>query len=115
MNRREFPARVKVAAYERSGGFCEACNGRLQVGRIHYDHRIPDALGGEPTYDNCAVLCTHCHAQKTTGEDVPRISKMKRQRAAHLGAKTTKRPMPGSRASGLKKHMDGRVTRRGEL
>jgi hypothetical protein len=45
---------------------------------------------------------------------VPRIAKMKRQRAAHLGAKTSKRPMPGSRASGLKKHMDGRVSKRGE-
>jgi len=113
MARREFTARVKVAAYERSGGFCEACSCRLQVGRIHYDHRIPDALGGEPTFENCAVLCTHCHSAKTTGEDVPRISKMKRQRAAHLGAKTTKRPMPGSRASGFKKKMNGEVVKRG--
>ena len=112
--RREFPARVKVAAYERSGGFCEACSCRLQIGRIHYDHVLPDALGGEPTFENCAVLCHACHAVKTTDEDVPRIAKMKRQRAAHLGAKTSKRPMPGSRASGLKKHMDGRVSKRGE-
>jgi 5-methylcytosine-specific restriction endonuclease McrA len=85
--RNEFKAKVKVAAYERSGGVCEECGARLQPGRIHYDHAIPDALGGEPTLANCAVLCTACHGVKTARQDVPQIAKMKRQRAAHIGAK----------------------------
>lgn len=112
MTRREFPARIKVAAYERSGGFCEHCSARLQPGRLHYDHRIPDALGGEPTFDNCQVLCTNCHAVKTTGEDVPRISKAKRQYASHIGARTSKRPLPGGRNSPFKRKMNGTVERR---
>jgi 5-methylcytosine-specific restriction endonuclease McrA len=112
--RREFPARVKVAAYERSGGFCEACSCRLQIGRIHYDHVLPDALGGEPTFENCAVLCHACHAVKTTGEDVPRISKMKRQRAAHLGARQSKTPMPFGKQSKFKRKLDGTIVKRGE-
>lgn len=107
--RREFPAKVKVAAYERSQGCCKGCGAVLHVGRFHYDHDIPDALGGEPVLSNCVVLCAPCHSAKTTGADVPRIAKTRRQRAAHIGAKTSKRPLPGSRASGIRKRMDGTV------
>lgn len=93
--RREFPARVKVAAYERAGGGCEECGSLLRVGKFHYDHVLPDALGGEPTLDNCAVLCSGCHAVKTARQDVPQIAKMKRQRINHISAKP-KRPWPGT-------------------
>lgn len=92
MTRREFPARVKVAAYERAGGGCEECGTPLRVGKTHYDHVLPDALGGEPTLENCAVLCSGCHGVKTARQDVPTIAKMKRQRAKHLGAKVSKWP-----------------------
>lgn len=85
--RREFTAKVKVAAYERAGGQCEACGAPLRPGHVHYDHVVPDALGGSPTIENCAVLCTACHGVKTTRQDVPQIAKMKRQRARHIGAK----------------------------
>jgi 5-methylcytosine-specific restriction protein A len=107
--RREFSARIKVAAYERSGGRCEGCGSVLHVGRFAYDHQIPDGLGGEPTLENCMVLCTGCHGAKTAGADVPRIAKMKRQKAKHLGAKTTARPLPGSKASGIRRRMNGTV------
>ena len=109
--RREFSAKTKVAAYERSQGRCEGCGAPLQVGRFHYDHVLPDALGGEPTLQNCEVLCRPCHDHKTHTGDVPRISKMKRQRAKHIGAKTTSRPLPGSRASGIRIRMNRRVER----
>lgn len=105
--RREFPTKVRLKAFARSGGFCETCRARLWVGHIHYDHVIPDALGGEPTYENCAVLCDGCHAEKTRTEDVPRIAKAKRQQAAHLGAKQSTKPLPGSKASGWRRRMNG--------
>ena len=85
--RREFPAKVKVAAFERCGEHCDGCGVRLTVGKIHYDHRIPDAMGGEPTLANCDVLCTPCHGLKTRRQDVPAIAKVKRVRAKHLGAR----------------------------
>lgn len=110
--RKEFKAKVKVAAYERSKGFCENCNSRLQVGRIHYDHILPCALGGEPTFENCAVLCAHCHGIKTTGEDVPRIAKTRRQRAAHLGATSSRNPLPCGRKSKWRKKLNGEVVPR---
>mgnify|MGYP001283912999 CR=1 FL=1 len=85
--RREFPAKVKAAAFERAKGHCEECTARLYPGKFLYDHQIPDALGGEPTLDNCVVRCSACHAVKTTKEDVPRIAKAVRQRQKHIGAR----------------------------
>src|SRR3546814_1057777 len=86
--RREFSARVRIAAYERCNGLCEDCTARLMVGAFHYDHRVPDALGGEPTLENCRVLCRACPGSKTAGQDVPQIAKAKRQEARHIGARS---------------------------
>ena len=85
--RRNFPDKVKAEAFERAKGRCQGCTAKLFVGKIHYDHRIPDAMGGEPTLENCDVLCTSCHSEKTTRLDVPAIAKVKRIRAAHIGAR----------------------------
>ncbi len=83
--RREFPTKVKVAAFERAKGHCEECGGRLFVGKFAYDHVIADACGGEPTLENCAVLCDACHGVKTPG-DATKAAKVKRIRAKHFGA-----------------------------
>ena len=76
--RREFSKTIKRDAFMRANGCCEMCGIRLTVGKIEYDHRIPDALGGEPTLDNCVVACKPCHAEKTGKRDIPRIAKTKR-------------------------------------
>jgi 5-methylcytosine-specific restriction endonuclease McrA len=94
MARQEFPAKVKALAFERAGGHCEQCTARLTVGKFHYDHVIPDALGGEPVLTNCAVLCTNCHGAKTHKGDVPRIAKAVRTNRKHINATRTKRPWP---------------------
>lgn len=110
MSRREFPAKVKAQAFDRAAGKCEGCGTRLCVGKFHYDHDLPDWLGGEPTLDNCRVLCLGCHGEKTAGRDVPIIAHSKRVKLRHIGAKApSRKPMPGSRASGIRKRMNGRV------
>lgn len=97
--RREFPPKVRVAAFERAGGVCEhrasgvRCSTKLRPGDLFYDHVIPDALGGEPTIENCQCLCKAHHDPKTREEDVPRIAKAKRQARNHIGARQ-KRPWP---------------------
>jgi 5-methylcytosine-specific restriction protein A len=125
--RREFSAKVRVAAFQRSGGFCEChrlvnvpgivpggCGARLEAGRINYEHIIPDNVGGEPTLDNCAVLTRTCWRIKTDGYDAPIVAKGRRRERAHIGAKTRSRNlMPGSKGSGWKRKMDGTVERRG--
>lgn len=85
--RREFSAKVLVAAFERAKDHCEGCGAFLFAGKFAYDHVIPDALGGEPTLSNCQVLCVACHGAKTAGADVPRIAKARRQHIKHIGAK----------------------------
>lgn len=104
MSRREFPAKVKIAAYDRANGNCENCTRELRTGDVHFDHRIPDALGGEPTLENCAVLCRSCHGAKTTKDDVPAIAKSKRVRRRHIGIKKP-RSIRGGRG------FDGRIIR----
>lgn len=86
-DRHEFPAKVMVEAFRRAGGRCEKCTAKLYVGKINYDHRIPDAMGGKPTLDNCDVLCVACHSIKTRTVDVPGIAKVKRVRGRHIGIK----------------------------
>lgn len=111
MSRREFPAKVKVAAFQRANGHCEKC-GTYIIAGAQYDHRIPDALGGEPTLENCVCLCAKCHRSKTSTVDVPMIAKAKRIEAKRVGAKKSKNPLPGSRATRWKRKIDGSVVRR---
>lgn len=85
--RREFSAKVKLQAWQRSGGVCECCGAKLFPGNVHYDHELPDALGGEPALENCRVLCRACHGMKTSKQDVPAIAKSNRNRRKHAGIK----------------------------
>lgn len=85
--RREFSKSVKRDAFLRANGNCELCGARLTVGKFAYDHRIPDALGGEPTLENCQVACSVCHGEKTSSRDIPAIAKTKRIRDHNIGIK----------------------------
>jgi 5-methylcytosine-specific restriction protein A len=112
--RREFHPKVMIAAWDRANGCCEQCKtGRkLLPGDIFYDHVIPDAMGGEPTLDNCQVLCRSHHDAKTHKTDVPQIAKAKRRQRNHIGVKKqSSRPMLGTKASGVRKRMNGTVER----
>ena len=87
--RREFPDKVRWKAFERALGCCELCKSgvKLLVNDIFYDHRIPDGLGGEPTLENCQVLCRSHHDAKTRKHDVPAIAKSKRIQRRRAGIK----------------------------
>lgn len=95
MSRREFPAKVKRDAAARANGHCEACTTRLPYGGFHYDHDLPDWLGGEPTLENCRVLCLTCHKLKTSKQDAPQIAKAKRQRDGAQNIKSRSRRFRG--------------------
>lgn len=123
MARREFSKEVKREALTRSGLRCEAdgplyglsegqrCCIPLSAG-VEFDHRISDALGGEPTLENCVAACPTCHAFKTATNDTPKAAKVKRQSDKDKGIKASpSRPLPGSRASGLRRRMNGTVER----
>jgi len=84
--RKEFSAKVKVAAFQRANGHCENCTSLLVVGKFAYDHDNPDGLTGEPTLANCRVLCNSCHGSKTK-KDVANIAKAKRRERGAAGIK----------------------------
>jgi 5-methylcytosine-specific restriction protein A len=80
MSRREFSVSVQKKAARRANGVCEGgCGLGLVNGQYNYDHDIPDGLGGEPTLENCRVLCLTCHRKKTHEQDNPRMQKADRQ------------------------------------
>jgi 5-methylcytosine-specific restriction protein A len=91
MSRREFSKPIKRDALKRAQGKCEnpTCGALFGV-KFHFDHVIADGLGGEPTLQNCAVLCYPCHDEKTRKHDVPLIAKVKRISDKHNGIKTTR-------------------------
>jgi 5-methylcytosine-specific restriction protein A len=111
MSRREFSRQTKRDAFLRANGSCEVCGARLSIGKFDYDHIIPDALGGEPTLENCSVSCKPCHSAKTGKQDIPAIAKTKRIRDRERGIRRPSR-FPGARTSRWKKKMDGSVVQR---
>jgi 5-methylcytosine-specific restriction endonuclease McrA len=112
MSRREFSRKTKAQAFARAEGKCEVCSARLAPGKFRYDHRIPDALGGEPTLENCVVQCVACDAPKTA-TDVARIRKADRQRDKHNRAyKPSLRPLPCGKRSPFRKKINGQVVPR---
>jgi 5-methylcytosine-specific restriction enzyme A len=108
--RREFSRTTKLAAWDRCKGFCESCHQKI-IGVAEYDHATPCALEGEPTLDNCVVLCARCHRIKTSRLDVPAIAKGKRIEKKRAGIKSG-RPWACSRKGKWKKRLDGTVVRR---
>ena len=112
MSRREFSKQVKRDALRRADKKCENSKcGALFGVKFHFDHVIADGLGGEPTLENCAVLCHACHNEKTRKHDVPLIAKTRRIQDRHLGIKKLSR-FPCSRNSRFKRKIDGTVVER---
>lgn len=92
-------------------GECSICQGKIVRQPWEVEHRIPIAMGGTNDFTNLDVVHEHCHKNKTR-RDVRDIARAVRVQAFNVGAKRSRNPMPGSKRSKFKKHMDGRVTLR---
>lgn len=117
MTRRNFPASVRKAAYERAQGRCEACGCDLTGKSWDCDHIRADALLGDPVLSNAAVLCVPCHrgpGGKTAG-DLKMLAKAKRQKLKHETGRSHRhyvRPIMSRGFTGWRK-FDGSAVRRG--
>lgn len=114
--RTEFPQSVRKAAFARACQttgvpHCEApgCGKLIRAGHLIFEHVQPDGLGGKPTIDNCKCYCDVCATKKTVEQDNPLMAKADRVLKATFGLKPNRRPMPGSKASGIRKRMNGTV------
>ena len=94
-------------------GRCASCTRKLGAGvPWQLDHVKPLIAGGENRETNLQPLCSTCHKAKTAG-DIQNKSIVYRKQLKHAGIKkATSRPIPGSKASGWKRKMDGSVVRR---
>ncbi len=125
-DRREFTPKIKLEAWKRCKGRCERCERKI-VGKLkpRYDHSTPDAVQDKSkplTSKDCQVLCNECDDTKTNVQawgpasrgDKTEIAKTYRIIEKQAGVKKRKgRPLPGTKASGMRKRMDGTVERWG--
>ena len=86
MPRRNFSPATKRAAHKRSAGNCESC-GLPHHNLVEYDHDREDTFGGEPTIENCVVMCVGCHKSKTK-KNVSIIAKSNRVRDKNHGIRS---------------------------
>lgn len=87
---------------------------RCQRMAEEFDHVTADALKRTKiiSIDEGLHVCKLHHDIKTNTNDKPKIAKAKRIDAERHGVRKQSRPMPGSKASGFRKRMDGTVERR---
>lgn len=106
------PDRVRLRVWERCEGRCGECGRKIGPADTWIiEHLVALANGGANRETNLGVTCGWCKPQKDRA-DIQITKHGRRVRERHLGINKTRRPIPGSKASGWKRRMDGTVERR---
>lgn len=109
------PDHVKLRIWDREAGRCYLTGRRLRAGEYDFEHVVAlanwtgDGHGNRES--NIRLAYRPAHREKTR-QDRKSKADSDRVRKKHVGITTSKNPMPGSRASGLRKRMDGTVEKR---
>lgn len=111
-DRRRPTQKQAEASLKRHKNCCAGCGMPLVAGLFQWDHIQDLQFGGDNADDQWQPLCTvspyRCHQKKTE-----RASKAAaKSRHIRYGKSRKSQPMPGSRGSQFKRHMDGTVSRR---
>lgn len=106
------PPHVRARIFKDHGGVCYLAKREIKSGEPwDLDHVIALINGGENRETNLAPALRDKHREKTKA-DVAEKSAAYHVAAKHIGISFRKgRPMPGSRASGLRRRMNGQVER----
>jgi 5-methylcytosine-specific restriction endonuclease McrA len=111
-DRIQFAPRVRERIFLREKGICHLCGLKIWPGEDwEVEHRDPLWAGGSAKEEDCGVAHVKCHKVKTAAESTQR-AKERRTRQKHIGAWRSKTPIPGSKRSRWKKHVDGTVSER---
>jgi 5-methylcytosine-specific restriction protein A len=106
------PPHVRLRVFLAFKRICQECFLKIENKRWICDHRTALINGGENRENNLGPIHETCDKTKTAA-DVALKSTVYHKAAKNAGISLRKgRPMPGSRASGLRKRMDGTVERR---
>ncbi|ANY79501.1 hypothetical protein BB934_15775 [Microvirga ossetica] len=111
--RRKLTPHRRLKVWEKTGGVCVLCDGRIDGVRERWiaEHIRALELGGADDFDNLGPAHDTCAADKTR-EDHRRTAQAKRQKIRHIGAEAPKRPLPYGRASRWKRNLSGKVVPR---
>lgn len=95
--RKKFTALQKLKIFEAHKGQCCICGGKIIPGDgFILEHKRALALGGTNEIENLGPAHKSCAADKTSTQDLPKINKSKRAKAAVLGCKDdTRSTIPG--------------------
>lgn len=104
------PPRVRLRVLEKFKHACAGCTRSIATGDPWTcDHKQALINSGENRERNLQPLCAWCDPPKTAA-DVAEKSKVYDRTLNHAGIRKAKgRPMPGTRASGVRRRMDGTV------
>lgn len=113
------PARVKVRVLDRQRPapgelpICPDCGMSIREGQtVHFDHAVPLIDGGAHAEGNLRAIHERpCHRIKTAREAMERAEARTHVKKAFDLQAPRGRPLPGTRASGLRKRMSGKVER----
>lgn len=105
------PPRTRLRIFDRCKGRCQGCGCKVgpAVKPFAYDHITALVNGGENRESNLQILCDPCHAIKTR-KDMAEKSRFATRRKRQHGYRKS-RPLPGTKASGIRKRMNGDVER----
>lgn len=101
------PPRVRLRVFDAHGGRCHITGRKIGAAdKWDIDHVRALANGGENRESNLAPALRAAHREKTRA-DVAQKAKDARIRSKHIGVKTPKAKLPGSKDSKWKRKVDG--------
>jgi hypothetical protein len=101
------PPHVRVRVFKTFEGICQECTLPITGKRWICDHRIAIINGGENRESNLGPIHETCDKTKTAA-DVAQKSTVYHKTAKDIGVKLRKGPpMPGTKASGIKRPIYG--------
>lgn len=110
--RQEFTVATMKARWAHCGGKCEGegCGADLTAPgtRIEYDHDTACRDGGDNSFENCRVLCKHCHNAKTFGPDAEKFKTIRKREKRDAGIRKRSQ-WPTGRDSKFKSKIGGGV------
>jgi hypothetical protein len=111
--RRKLTPHRRLQVWEKTGGVCVLCEGKIDGVRERWivEHIRALELGGEDDLSNMGPAHQACALVKTQ-DDHRRTAHAKRQKIHRLGADVPKRPLPFGRTSPWKRTMSGRIVPR---
>lgn len=110
--RKKLSAKQKLKMFLDAGGICCVCGHKIDGVREAWDEHVdPLSRTGTNAPSNRKPAHERCARIKTAKEATER-AKIQRVAEHHLGAKKSRRPMPGSKLSRWKKKMNGEVVER---